>query len=119
MSDEERDEERIELSALRLTETERQRAIAEIMRRAEPVLSRRAGDTTSLVEWRRWGTPAFSAAALLAAAAIAALVLVDAGPPVVEPYVAGALLPPAAERFLDDPEAPVFDELMGLPEEGA
>ncbi|MGH7558320.1 MAG: hypothetical protein ACREMD_11205, partial [Gemmatimonadota bacterium] len=82
--------------------------------------SRRAGDTTSLVEWRRWGTPAFSAAALLAAAAIAALVLVDATPPVeTGPNVADAVLPSAAQRLLDRPEPPGFDELLGIAGDGA
>ncbi|MGH7571451.1 MAG: hypothetical protein ACREMK_06365 [Gemmatimonadota bacterium] len=118
--EEEREEERIDLGALGPTGAERQRAIAEIMRRARPELSRRAVGVTSLAEWRRWRRPAFSAAALLAAAAIAALVLVDVGPAAeAGPHVADVVLPSAAQRLLERPEPPVFDDLLGVPEEGA
>ena len=111
---------RIDLGALDPTDAERERGIGRIMRRAGPELSRRTGGATSLVEWRRWRGPALSAAALLAAAAIATLVLVEATPPVEpEGLVADAVLPASARALLDSPGPPVLDEIPELPEEAS
>jgi hypothetical protein len=117
MSDRENGEP-IDLGALGSTDTEKDRGVARIMRRAEPELARRAGGAISLVEWRRWRRPALSAAAILAAAAVATLVLVDVTPPA-DPgaLVAEAVLPASAQALLDRPGPPMLDELPGFAEE--
>src|SRR5688572_22951318 len=113
-------DERVELSALELSVSEREMLVASILWRAEPELTRRAADVNPILLLSQWVRPALAAAAVLAAVCVSVLAQHDFARSVARTGLPEALNVPApAVDWLVADRAPTLDDvLLAMESEG-
>src|SRR5688500_5184146 len=106
-------DERVELSALELSVSEREMLVASILSRAQPELARRAADVNPILLLSQWARPALAAAAVLAAVCMSVLAQHDFARSVARTGLAEALnVPSPAAEWVATDRAPTVDDLL-------